>query len=274
VWTAAALATAAIGLAGCGTEDVSPDAVAQAAKTTAETGTARMHQAMTLPVEGESIEVEAEGVLDMSGQRASMTFDMGQIPGAGGEMEIVMADFVMWMRMSALEGQLPDGAEWIRADLRKVSKELGFDLGQFNQIGNDPSKQLDFLRATGEVEEEGSEEVRGVPTTHYSGTTDLRRYPDLLPERERAEARRGVEAMIEFMGDPEQDFEVWVDGKDLVRRMQMTVPTKGPEGEQIEMEMVQEYYDFGVDVDIETPPADDTVDFTEFVRRAARRGEL
>ena len=50
------------------------------------------------------------------------------------------------------------------------------------------------LRAVSEeVEELGTEDVRGVETTHYRTTVDLRRYPDLVPPDRRELARRSIE---------------------------------------------------------------------------------
>ena len=161
----AAAAIAATG--GCGTEDVSPEAVAEAARATAGAGGMRMHMEMTMPgPAGEPIEVAGDGSMDPKGQRGEMTMDLGQIPGGEGEMEMIFERFVMWWRMPLFEGRLPRGAEWVRIDLQKAGEELGFDLDVFTQFGNDPTRQLDVLRATGDVEKEGEEEVRGVPTTH------------------------------------------------------------------------------------------------------------
>ena len=270
--TALLAAVAALPLAGCGTDEVSPNAVAEAAKTTAGAGGMRMHMSMEMPTpDGDPLEVKADGVMDVKGRRGEMAFDLGQIPGGEGEMEMVFKDLVIWMRMPQMEGRLPEGVEWVRFDLQRVSKELGFDLGQFAQLGNDPTRQLDFLRATGEVEEHGEDDVRGVSTTHYSGTTNLREYPRLLPPEERAAAAKGVEAMIDVIGDAEQEFEVWIDEDDLVRRMRMTIPMQSPDGGTMDVAMTQEFYDFGVPVDVETPSSDETVDVTDLAAAEARR---
>ena len=75
--------------------------------------------------------------------------------------------------------------------------------------------------------------------------------------------------MIELIGDAEQEFDVWIDDDKLVRRMRMTVPVKQGD-ETADGEMIQEFYDFGTEVDVEPPPAEDVVDFTEFAAAAAR----
>lgn len=269
---AALMVAAAAAATGCGADDISPDAVAEAAKATTDAGSSRVYIETTAPMPGggEPVEITGDGAIDMAARRGEITMDLGAIPGGTGEMETVFEGFVMWMRAPFFGGRLPGGAEWIKIDLAKTSEELGFDVEQFTQLGGDPTKQLDYLRATGEVEKEGEEDVRGVSTTHYSGTMDLREYPDLLPAGERARAREGVEAMIDLIGKAEQEFDVWIDEDDLVRRMRMNVPVRQG-SETVETEIVQEFYDFGVEVDVDPPPADDVVDITEFAAEAARR---
>ncbi len=268
------VAAAALGAgAGCGADDVSPSEIAEAAERTTAAGGARIEMEMTMPGPGgEEIELVATGVTDMAQQKGRMTIDLSRVPGGEGELEQIFEGFVLWMRMPALDERLPDGAEWVRIDLRKATKAAGIDIGQFAQGGNDASKQLEFLRATGEVEKEGRTEVRGVTTTHYSGTIDYRKYPKLVPAAERARARKSVEAIIELAGGQSKvPVEVWIDEKDLVRRMRMDVPMKLPGQRPVDMEMDYELYDFGIPVDVEPPPADEVIDYTELAAEAARR---
>ena len=77
----------------------------------------------------------------------------------------------------------------------------GLDLGSSGQFGQSAAEQLRMLRAvSGEVSDEGHEQVAGTDTTHYSATVDLRRYPDVMPEEQREAARMGVERLIEMTG--------------------------------------------------------------------------
>ena len=255
----------------CGAEDLSPETIANAAKATSERGGARIAMTidMTMP-DGQDIEMAGDGVTDMTGKKGRLSFDLSQVPGGEGQFDQVFDGFVFWMRMPAFEGELPDGKEWIRVDIQEASKKLGIDMSQFPQGGNDPTKVLDYMRAAGDVEEEGEEDVRGVPTTHYSATVDLHDYPDLVPESERADVRESVDRLIELAGESELETEVWIDKDDLVRRIRMDMPMKAPTGEQIESRIDYELYDFGTKVNVEPPPAEDVVDYTDIAAESSQ----
>ncbi|HYH59047.1 MAG TPA: hypothetical protein VD790_07475 [Thermoleophilaceae bacterium] len=264
------LALVTAGFAACGAEDVSPETIAEAAKTTSDAGAARLEMdlGMTLP-DGQELDMTGTGVMDPAGQRGRMTVDMSQIPGGAGELEQVFDGYVMWMRMPAFEAELPEGKEWIRIDLQRAQEELGIDMSQFPQVGNDPTKTLEYMRTAGEVEEIGEEDVRGTPTTHYSATVDFEKYPELVPEDKRAAAEESIEKLIDLVGESKFPVEVWIDDDDLVRRMKMEMPMNIPGAGEIEMTIDYELYDFGVEADLEPPPAEDVVDYTEIAAEAA-----
>ena len=265
VWIGVLLATGALALSACGAEDVPSEDIAQAAQTTMDAGSSRMQIETTVPLaDGQTFEMVGEGIADMAAQRGQMTFDLSALPGGEGEMEILFDEFVMYMRMPQLQRELPFGVEWIKADLQEVGESAGIDFAQFSQMGNDPTKQLDYLRAAGDIEREGEEEVRGVPTTHYSGTTDLREYPELVPEAEREAAQKSVDALLELGTPAETPFEVWLDEDDLVRRMRMKIAMPQAGGlEPAQTEMEYEFYDFGVEVDVDFPSGNDVMDVTD-----------
>ena len=83
---------------------------------------------------------------------------------------------------SDLFGAALGGKDWMKIDLKRAMSSFGLDLGASGQFGQSASEQLRMLRAvSGEVSEEGHEQVAGVDTTHYSATVDLRR-PNIVPE--------------------------------------------------------------------------------------------
>jgi hypothetical protein len=122
-----------------------------------------------------------------------------------------------------------------------------------------------MLRAvSGDVSEEGHEQVAGTDTTHYSATVDLRRYPDVMPEEQREAARKGVERLIELTGQSEIPMDVWIDGDERVRRMTWKQSMRqGPV--EVKMEITAEYVRFGVPVDIDVPDDGDVFDATDLV---------
>jgi hypothetical protein len=121
---------------------------------------------------------------------------------------------------------------------------------------------LRYLRATsGQVTRVGQEEVRGVKTTHYKATIDLRKMPKL--------GRGSAERLIAAGSPATMPIEVWVDGRKLVRRMRMQIAMKLPAtagpaaGQEMDLDETIELYNFGPKPRIEPPPADQVYDATE-----------
>jgi hypothetical protein len=270
-----AAALAAIGLAGCGgsenlAEGLSPQAaVAEAATKTAEAGSARVSFTGTMEgVPGGPFTFTGEG--EFSDRQGRMTFDMSDLGAAaggafGGEMEMVMDGLLIYMKFPPdIASQLPGGKQWLRIDLAAAGDELGIDfeeLMQFQQT--DPTQTLQYLRGASEdFEEVGSEEVRGVETTHYRGTVDLRKALEQIP----AESREGFERVLELVGQTKMPFEVWIDDDGLARRMKYEQPLPAGQGSQdASMGLTMEMYDFGTEVDVEPPPANEVIDLQEMI---------
>ena len=122
-----------------------------------------------------------------------------------------------------------------------------------------------MLRAvSGDVRDEGHEQVAGTDTTHYSATVDLRRYPDVMPEDQREAARKGVERLIELTGESEIPMDVWIDGDERVRRMAWNQSIRqGPV--EMKMDITAEYVRFGVPVEVDVPDDSEVFDATDLV---------
>jgi hypothetical protein len=176
---------------------------------------------------------------------------------------MVSDDLTMYMR-SDLFGAALGGKDWMKVDMKRAMSSFGLDLGS-GQFGQSASEQLRMLRAvSGDVSEEGHEQVAGVDTTHYSATVDLRRYPDVMPEDQREAARRGVERLIEMTGQSEFPMGVWIDGDQRVRRMTWQQSMRQGSVE-MKMDITAEYVRFGVPVDVEVPDDGDVFDATDMV---------
>ena len=119
-----------------------------------------------------------------------------------------------------------------------------------------------LLGASGDVERVGRELVRGVRTTHYRATIDLRRYPQLAPAAERAAARWAIEQIIEETGASTVPVDVWIGPDRLVRRLTQKL-TLTAHGGPSATEQTFELYDFGAKVAIPLPGADEVADVTD-----------
>jgi hypothetical protein len=105
-----------------------------------------------------------------------------------------------------------------------------------------PDQVLALLtKLSTKVEKAGVEQVRGVSTTRYRAHLDPKKLGDEEP-----------------MVDGDVVADAWVDDHGLVRRLRV------PLGSKDEPVSVLEFFDFGTDVDVHVPPADELVSEEEF----------
>jgi hypothetical protein len=260
-------------LPACGGDSVATDPVAEAAATTTEAGSSRLEFTMTMEAEGRSFTMRGDGALAYSPPRGRMTLDLGDLAKLSGEelgdgrMEFVFDGLVYYMKFPAgIEGLT--GKTWMKIDLEKVGAETGVDLGALQQANQNPAQLMQFLRGVSDdIEELGQEDVRGVETTRYRATIDLdeaaERGADVgeFSEEMRDQLKAEIERMRAQTGLETLPVEVWIDEDNLLRRMRMDL-SFSVEGEQVAMDMTMDFFDFGVDVRVAPPPADQTVDVT------------
>ena len=111
-----------------------------------------------------------------------------------------------------------------------------------------------FRNGNAEVIEIGPELVRGVETTHYQLVYDKESLLESAPAGERAE----LEEELEQFGD-DLVIDVWMDDEYLYKIFFDIDGTQieSEEGDSFErMTMTYEIYDYGADIVIEAPPAD------------------
>jgi hypothetical protein len=177
-------------------------------------------------------------------------------------MEMRFLENVFYMRIPALSGMIGD-AEWLALDTTKLDEltGMGFEdlLAQVQQ--SDPIAQFKTLLASEDFTEVGAEEINGAPTTHYTGSLDVSKIADIVELD--ADMRELMMQSYEALGVSKIDYEVWLDDQFLTRKMIMTIP--GSAGTQT---MTMTVSDYNQPVNIEKPPAGDTVDFQELMNSA------
>jgi hypothetical protein len=268
------LLAALLVLPACGGGDsVAADPVAEAATKTTEAGSSRIEFTMAMEAEGRSFTMRGDGVFDYTSPRGRMTLDLGDLAAlAGGKlgngrMEFLLDGRAYYMKFPGAMQLV--GKQWLKIDLEDIGELTGADLGALQQANQNPAQLMQFLRgASDDIEELGKEDVRGVETTHYRATVDLEEAAEqgadigefsdemreqLQAEIERMKAQTGLETL---------PVDVWVDDENLLRRMKMEL-SFAVEGEQVGMDMTMDFFDFGVDVRVARPPADQTIDITE-----------
>lgn len=222
--------------------------VAAAAIATAEAESYRSSIVLEYESSEGPVRIAGEGEFQAEPPRGRLTMQVAQ---AGSRTDVAGTEIVYDGRvlyMAAPGAAAGPEQRWVAVDLGEDGR-----LGQFGGFDRtDPAQALAYLQAADEVEEVGTEEVRGAQTTQYRLTVDLRE----AAERS-TEYRAVIEQSLETGGAAEVPADVWVDEDGRVRRVRMVygdVPTA--QGTTAEVTVTTELYDFGADVNVEPPPPD------------------
>ena len=262
----------------CGSQEVALDLdpVASAATLTSDAGSARMGFTMTMKAEGRTMKLDGAGAFDFDDSRGTLTMDASSILPAGsgdGRFELRMIGSMLYMKLpAALGGQgLTGGKQWVAIDVEKTLKAAG--LGGINptNLQQDPTQTLRLLRASStNVQKAGTADVRGVATTRYTAKLDLRKSIEAtgdelgLSEQERAQLRRAAEQMSTQAGLKTIPVEIFVDQEGLLRRMRLTMKSTLAAA-PFALTQTTDFYDFGVDVDVEAPAKSQVIDLGNLI---------
>jgi hypothetical protein len=212
----------------------------------------------------EHFTITGDGVIDFDTRDSALTM---HFPGVGsepaGSIETLLVDGHAYMKMpNAVLGGLLGGGKWFEMPNLGDANSALPGLGQ-----SDPSQFLAYLEGVSAgVKKVGSETIRGVDTTHYSASIDLRK----------AEARADVpeslrDEMKHLFGDSNGPAatvpaDVWVDNDGLARRIELQLdfgdlaPVDAEAGDLPTMTISMDLYDFGVPVHVEAPPASEVAE--------------
>ena len=285
------LGALALVVAGCGGgastasevsgEPISFEQLAHSALTSADSTSGRFSFAMSasIPGEDDAFSLSGEGAFDAASGRSSFALDMSSLAkllgglvagfgGAGGgdmpdfddpagwKIEVVQDGKVGFVRLPALADQLPDGKTWVRGTGGDV-KAGGLDFESLESFtGSDPRDVLEALRGVGgEIETVGSEELRGVETTHYRALVDPARIA-----KDAAKGGAGSSFLDPLTSSPALadavPLDVWIDADGLVRKIAIEMTSTDPNASSAgEASLEFELWDYGKPVDIELPPA-------------------
>jgi hypothetical protein len=286
---AAVLVPLAVGCGGGGADTgaaaapISFEQLARSATTSADARSGRFSFDMSLSAPGsdEPFALSGEGAFDARSKRASVSLDLsslakllggflagvagpssGQLPKlddpAGWRIQVVQDGSAAYVRFPALDDKLPAGKSWIRGDRNGLSTD-GFDFGQFTN--NDPRQVLDALRAvTGDVKTVGTEELRGVETTHYRAVVDPARVAKRSPDTRGRSAQSLLGRLTSESGLADVPVDVWLDSDGLVRKLTLELTASDPTTSRPgAATMSFELWDYGKAIAIDVPPASQVV---------------
>lgn len=266
-WSVAAVLALGIVLVGaaCGTGS-EPKAAGRSSKVStaallaaapgkaAEAGGARFEMTMTVPTGKDDAVVRASGIVDLRRGDMQMSMNMRDFAPAlpSADVEMRMVDGVIYMNFGDLADRMGLGdTPWLKLD----PAAFGVPDSAMRQQQN-PADLLQTLRGIGDVEAVGSATVRGVDTTEYRGTVDLRKAldglgPDVTDAMKRQLGQLGVASM---------PVRVWVDGDGLPRREEIELSAGG---QTVSARI--DFFDYGADVSVQTPPADQIGELTDLL---------
>ncbi|MGO9488319.1 MAG: hypothetical protein ACLQBB_04735 [Solirubrobacteraceae bacterium] len=257
----------AVAVSGCGSGGgpaAALDPVAQAAETTTHAGGAQVEATVRMDLAGlgSPLTLSAHGAVNFKSHEGEIFTELSGLPAAaqalvpaGGATitELFKGDSV-YVGSSLFAGKLPGGASWMKVDLGHLTQQLGFDPQALSEGQSNPAQYLEYLRAAGgSVHAAGGAVVRGVRTTRYVGTIDLRKAAEMLPTGNRAAAEQAIEKLIGQIGTSSVPIEAWVDGHDMIRRLNLAM-TLVADGQQASVEVQEELFDFGPTPSV-NPPA-------------------
>jgi hypothetical protein len=160
-------------------------------------------------------------------------------------MEMVMLDKVMYISGAGIP--LPEGKKWLSVDMNDPDSLFG-QLGK----STDPSFMFKAMESPKKFELLGTEEVDGVEANHYNVVMDTASYADALD----------LSAEIAKFMPKEIGIEMWVDAdnRPVKFHQELEIPDMTGSGKPTTSTTDGTYYDFGTDVDVEAPPADEVSD--------------
>lgn len=220
-----------------------------------EAGSARMTMTMNMDAGAMSMEMGGEGIVDFL--TGAATFEMALM---GQTFEMRTDGETLWMKMPAMA--LPSGVEgsWLEVPLDEVPGVAPGGLA-----GAPSDGYVEALRGlSSEVEELGTEEIDGVDTNHYRFDVSIEAALEQLDEEDRASLEQ---SFAQLDGVDTFPVELWITDDGLPIRQVMTMDLADADadaGVAGTMRIQFDMSDFGIDVDVEPPPAEEIVSFDEY----------
>ena len=190
------------------------------------------HITQTMSTQGKDVSSTGELMMDPDPQKLRMHLNMSV---GGQEVKVFLVDGTFYMNMGAMTQDKyvkisTDGSNPLAAQMQAM-------LGQSNaanQMKNAAAAVKEFAVA-------GTEKVDGAETTHYALTLDTKK---LL-------AAQGVQAAQAAQIGDTLTYDLYIDGKDLIRRAVMNMGAA---------KTTIEYSQWGEPVTIEAPAADQLIE--------------
>ncbi|MEU0794644.1 hypothetical protein ABZ342_31675 [Amycolatopsis sp. NPDC005961] len=218
---------------------------------------------------GQTISATGAMAIDGANTKFSMTST-----AAGETTEMRMVDKVMYIKLPAeQQKQMGTDKSWakISADgTDPVSQAMGASLTQSAEQ-SDPSKMLDQISKAGRIISSDQTELNGEQVNHYKVELDVAKAVDQFTGQLPAATRDKVAEMLKGK-DIKIPAELWLNKDNLPVQVTMD---QGPMMQAMgvpagDAKFTMKYSDWGTQVDVSAPPADQVVDLGELMKKAGR----
>ena len=253
---------------------IPPNAVLQAKVRESVARTIAMHSArasisVTLTGLGDAavstgaFDIAGTGLVDLRTGNADLALSVPRFDrvSGGGAVEQRIVSGVVYAKLPVAvlrQAGLPATVHWLRLDPRAIGTGGPADLSQAQA---DPARALGLLAAaSAAVRADGSESVRGVPCTQYSGSIDVSaaRRATNLP----AAVRTELTELGSVAGAHRVELDAWLDSAGRTRRVVVSMPLTGLStqagdaavGPDAMIRVQADFYGFGGPVAVAVPP--------------------
>jgi hypothetical protein len=263
-----------LGLVACGGVASALDPVAAAAGKSADAGSVKVTIDASIAAGSVDGSIHAVGAFDKS--NGELTLDASNLlqslnmPGASsanGQVKVITATEdghpVVYVNIPSLATYLPGGMAWIKADVDKAASLAGGNAGSMLGLaGQSPAKILDLLSGAGTVTTVGTDSIDGAQVTHYRANVDL-----VKALEQQGVPAPTVQALIATGASTELPIDVWIGVDDgLVHRVAVAYDST-VNGQHVAVKTTMTMSDWGTDVSVDLPPADQVFDATAFAAK-------
>lgn len=256
----AVLVLLVLALAGCGggkkqsaPKPVSSDLIVAAAAKSTKAGSVEAD----FKLSGAGVKGSGSGVFNTGPGRSGQLSMKVTVRGMEVPIDTVISGNVLYMRSSVFSQLgLPANKQWVKIDLGQLAQQRGIDLSSLANTSPTPTSALSYLRGSGKVREVGKETIDGTETRHYKVVVNLEK----AVARSDASTQEALRRVIKVSGVKTLPIDVWVDGKDFVRKVQYA-----QRAGTNEVNVTMNLHDYGKPVAINPPPSNQVVDLMHAV---------
>jgi hypothetical protein len=211
---------------------------------------------------GKEIGFSGTGVIDFVSQKFEMTLNLPATAGISGTIEERLIGKVLYLKLPAAASAVTGGKSWVKVD----TSSLGSSAGSLGALDQNPADILGSLRSvSSSITTVGTEEIRGVKTTHYKADINLAKAAAASGSKASLD-QATIDKYQKALGSTSLPADVYLDSDGLPARFALTVQPQAGSAAASQMGSVSvsiDFYNYGkADTgSIVAPPASEVGSF-------------